>query len=132
MSVDNDQNFHIAKRLALLIENQRGLKNIFISRSKFISVLIQPLIKQKKTLRQIIFRGIDFQGCGRLDVIRSCHKLEKLDLVDCYNLDFPMIAPLINHRSLQQAGIRNCSPANVGDELKSWAYKINCRKRKYF
>ncbi|CAG8576269.1 11237_t:CDS:2 [Diversispora eburnea] len=132
LSIENDKSYNAAKKLALLIENQRSLKSVFISRTKFINIIIPSLIRQKKSLRKIIFRALDFKDYDRFNVIKSCSKLEKLDLVDCYNLNSHMITHLINHKNLKRAGIRNCSPANVGDELKSWADKINCRRRKYY
>ncbi|RHZ57155.1 hypothetical protein Glove_393g45 [Diversispora epigaea] len=132
LSIENDTSYNTAKKLALLIENQRSLKSVVISKTKFINIIIPSLIKQKKTLRQIIFRKLDFEGCGKLDFIKSCARLENLDLVDCCNLNYPMITSLVNHKNLKRAGVRNCLPANVGDELRSWANKINCRKRKYY
>ncbi|CAG8573185.1 3803_t:CDS:2, partial [Cetraspora pellucida] len=127
-----------SKKLALLIENQRGLKRIILSRcKKFANIIIPSLEKQKRTLRHVGFRGIDFEGCCKWDTLKYCSKLEKLDIVDCYNINDTMISPLLNHnhhknfKNLKYASVYNCRPIRINDKLESWAYRIYCRQRQY-
>ncbi|RIA90731.1 hypothetical protein C1645_823032 [Glomus cerebriforme] len=127
MSIQN------AKKLCTLIESQRGLKQIIFSRCKaFINIILPSLSKQKRTLKHIGFHGINFEDCCKWDALKSCTKLEKLDIRDCYNMDFNMISPLFksHHRNLKDVGIHSCEPFEVNDELEAWAYMINCRRRR--
>uniref|UniRef100_A0A1D1YHK9 F-box/LRR-repeat protein 4 n=1 Tax=Anthurium amnicola TaxID=1678845 RepID=A0A1D1YHK9_9ARAE len=133
LSAYDESSIHNAKKLCTLIESQRGLKKVVFSRCKaFISVIIPSLAKQKRTLKHIGFRGVDFEDCCKWDSLKSCTKLEKLDITECYNLDFNMISPLFksHHRNLKDVGIRSCEPFEVNDELEAWAYMINCRRRR--
>ncbi|CAG8620134.1 26546_t:CDS:2 [Racocetra persica] len=138
LSVNDGPSMLVAKKLALLIENQRGLKRIILSRcKKFANIIIPSLEKQKRTLRHIGFRGIDFDGCCKWDTLKYCSKLEKLDIVDCYNINDTMISPLLNYnhhknfKNLKHVSVYNCRPIRINDKLESWAYRIYCRQRQY-
>ena len=119
--------------MGTLIESQRGLKKIVLSRCKsFASIIIPSLAKQKRTLKHIGFRGVDFEGCCKWDAIKSCTKLEKLDIIECYNMDINMISPLLrsSHRNLKDVGIHSCEPYDVNNELEAWSYMVNRRRRR--
>ncbi|CAG8765490.1 1325_t:CDS:2, partial [Racocetra fulgida] len=76
-------NCYSIDRLNTPEKNQRGLKRIILSRcKKFANIIIPSLEKQKRTLRHVGFRGIDFDGCCKWDILKYCSKLEKLDIVD--------------------------------------------------
>ncbi|PKK66823.1 hypothetical protein RhiirC2_752856 [Rhizophagus irregularis] len=133
LSAYDDTSIHNAKKLSILIESQRGLKQIVFSRCKaFIGVIIPSLAKQKRTLKHIKFRGVDFDECCKWDALKSCTKLEKLEISECYNLDFNMVSPLFksHQRNLKDVGIHSCEPFEVNDELEAWAYMINSRRRR--
>ncbi|CAG8443756.1 7196_t:CDS:2 [Funneliformis caledonium] len=133
LSAYDDIAIHTAKKLGTLIESQRGLKKIVFSRCKaFIGIVIPSLVKQKRTLKHIEFRGIDFEGCCKWDVLKSCTKLERLDIKECYNMDFNMISPLLksHHRNLKKVWVYSCEPYEIGDELEAWADMINSRRRR--
>ncbi|CAG8559011.1 8885_t:CDS:2 [Acaulospora morrowiae] len=134
LNVDDDKSHLMAQKLALLIESQRGLKRVTLSKCKSLAAIVIPsLIKQKRTLRQVGFYGVDFEGCRKLDVVKSCSRLESLSIVDCYNMNFTLISPLIHnqHKRLQEVTVRNCSPARVSDKLEAWADMINFREYHY-
>ena len=133
MRACDETSIRTAKKLGTLIESQRGLKQVVFSRCRsFISIIIPSLAKQKRTLKYVGFRGVDFEECCKWDALKSCTKLEKLDIIECYNMDLNMISPLLksHHRNLKDVGIRSCEPFEVSNELESWAYMINCRRRR--
>ncbi|CAG8536689.1 9774_t:CDS:2 [Scutellospora calospora] len=134
LSVNDESSMLVAKKLAKLIERQRGLKRIILSRCKtFTNIIIPSLAKQKHSLRHVGFRGVDFDGCCKWDTLKYCTKLERIDMVDCCNLDNAMISPLVNSHSkrLRRVSIYNCLPIRISDKLESWAYRIDNRKRQH-
>ncbi|RIB25315.1 hypothetical protein C2G38_2166228 [Gigaspora rosea] len=137
LSVNDGSSMLVAKKLATLIEQQRGLKRLILSRCKtFANIIIPSLEKQKHALRHVGFRGVDFEGCCKWDTLKSCSKLERLDIVDCYNITNSMISPLLNSnhknfKNLKRVGIYDCLPIRISDKLESWAYKIDCRQRQH-
>jgi hypothetical protein len=123
-----------AIQLGRLIENQKNLECLQFNRCKSsINVLISSILKQRRSLKQIIFRSTDFYGINKLDILRNS-KLEQLKIVDSYNIDYTTIKPLLlsNHRKLKKVEIFHCKPENINQKLEEWALVINNRRKRRY
>ena len=81
-----------------LISSQRSLRFFRLTGCKgYTRIFFPPLASHKKTLRHISFDQVDFKGCGEWTSISECTNLELLEILQCYNLEYEMIRPLINN-----------------------------------
>ncbi|CAJ0827373.1 1973_t:CDS:2 [Entrophospora sp. SA101] len=85
-----------ARKLGVLIESQKGLKILQLIRCKLpVNVLIPSVLKQRRTLKELNFRGVNFEGVHKLDILKNS-RLEKLKIIDSYNLDSNLVQSLRN------------------------------------
>jgi hypothetical protein len=131
---DDETTLLTARQLGVLIESQKGLKILQLARcNSSINVLIPSVLKQRRTLKELKFRGVNFEEVHKLDILKNS-KLEKLKIIDSYNLDSNLIQPLVssNHRKLKNVEIFHCKPENINHQLEDWAYMINNRRKRRY
>ncbi|CAJ0753449.1 17796_t:CDS:2, partial [Entrophospora sp. SA101] len=109
-----------ARKLGVLIESQKGLKILQLIRCKLpVNVLIPSVLKQRRTLKELNFRGVNFEGVHKLDILKNS-RLEKLKIIDSYNLDSNLVQSLVNsnHRKLKNVEVFSCKPENINHQLE--------------
>jgi len=134
LSYDDETTILTARQLGVLIESQKGLKILQLIRCKLsVNVLIPSVLKQRRTLKELNFRGVNFEGIHKLDILKNS-RLEKLKIIDSYNLDSNLVQSLVNsnHRKLKNVEVFSCKPENINHQLEEWAYNINNRRKRRF
>nr|CAG8476575.1 7419_t:CDS:2 [Entrophospora candida] len=132
LSYDDEATILTARKLGVLIESQKALKILQLIRCKLpVNVLIQSVLKQRRSLKELNFRGVNFEGVHKLDILKNS-RLEKLKIIDSYNLDSNLVQSLVNsnHRKLKNVEVFSCKPENINHQLEEWAYNINNRRKR--
>ncbi|CAI2188815.1 8811_t:CDS:2 [Funneliformis geosporum] len=90
------EHFSIAKNIDCVIKSQTNLVSLEISNlSGHSASIIQSILSQSKSLRNIKFYKVNFTECCQWTSIAFCKKLEMLEIYDCLNLNSFMVLPLL-------------------------------------
>ncbi|CAG8649313.1 13110_t:CDS:2, partial [Ambispora gerdemannii] len=111
------------------LNSQRNLKNLSIFSCSGITQLIMQALKScSSSLEHLSLENLDFDRCTKWDNFNTFNNLNKLTILDCFNLPPEMVHALLNCKfsKLWRVNLQEKSSLFLyPEELLNWANRVN-------